>query len=137
VQSRLRFLVPSPLALRIYLVGILQFIAVAVVMEIDHYARRQTPPWTAHGAFVADGLARVVDDPIALQAEVDRVARQLSWTVNVRDDEGHVLAHAAPAVDAATSAQHQLRVSPPIAMHDGHSARLEYTVHPKGPQGPP
>jgi two-component system OmpR family sensor kinase len=136
--SALRKLVPSRLALRIYLIGILQFIVVAVAMEIDHHARRPLPPWTAQGEFVADGVARVVDDPVALQVEIDRIARLLSWTVDVRDGEGQMLAHAGPPVDPATLAQHPLRVSPPIPMHDGRTARLEFAVHPKGrPPGTP
>jgi hypothetical protein len=74
----------------------------------------------------------------SLQTEIDRIARLLSWTVDVRDDEQHVLAHAGPPVDAATAAQHPLRVSSPIAMRDGHTARLEFSVHAKGrPPGPP
>ena len=133
-----KLLVPSRLALRIYLIGILQFIVVAAVMEIDHRARRPAPPWTAQGEFVADGVARVVDDPAALQTEIDRIARLLSWTVDVRDGDGHMLAHAGQPVDPATAAQHPLRVSPPIPMHDGRTARLEYAVHPKGrPPGTP
>ena len=138
VGSPLRKLVPSRLALRIYLIGILQFIVVAAAMEIDHRARRPAPPWTAQGEFVADGVARVVDDPVALQVEIDRIARLLSWTVDVRDGQGHMLAHAGQPVDPATLAQHPLRVSPPIPMHDGRTARLEFAVHPKGrPPGTP
>ncbi|MDB5215638.1 MAG: periplasmic sensor signal transduction histidine kinase [Myxococcaceae bacterium] len=133
-----RMFIPSRLALRIYLIGILQFLVVAAAMEIDHRAHRPTPPWTAQGEFVADGVARVIDDPVALQAEIDRIARLLSWTVDVRDGEGHMLAHAGLQVDAAYAAQHPLRVSPPIAMRDGRKARLEYTVHAKGrPPVPP
>ena len=130
--------VPSRLALRIYLIGILQFLVVAAAMEIDHRARRPAPPWTAQGEFVADGVARVIDDPVALQTEIDRIARLLSWRVDVRDGEGHVLAHAGQPIDPATAAQQPLRVSPPIPMHDGRTARLEYAVHPKGrPPGAP
>jgi two-component system OmpR family sensor kinase len=138
VRPFLRVFIPSRLALRIYLIGILQFIVVAAAMEIDHRARRPAPPWTAQGEFVADGVARVIDDPVALQTEIDRIARLLSWTVDVRDDERHVLAHAGPPVDPATTAQHPLRQSPPIAMRDGRTARLEFSVHAKGrPPGPP
>ncbi len=138
MRSFFRAFIPSRLALRIYLIGILQFIVVAAAMEIDHRARRPAPPWTAQGEFVADGVARVIDDPVALQAEIDRIARLLSWTVDVRDEERHVLAHAGAPVDPATAAQHPLRVSPPISMRDGRTARLEYRVHAKGrPPGPP
>lgn len=128
MAGRLR---PSRLALRIYLIGLVQFVVVAVAMEVDHRARRVPSPWVAQGDFVADGIGRVVDDPTALQAEVDRVARLLAWTVDVRDEDGHVLAHAAPADRGASDASVR-RVSPPMKMRDGRVARMEYRVHPKG-----
>jgi two-component system OmpR family sensor kinase len=122
---------PSRLALRIYLIGLVQFVIVAVAMEVDHRARRPPSPWVTQGEFVADGIGRVIDDPQALQAEVDRVARLLAWTVDIRDESGRLLAHSAPA----ERAQHEvstLRVSSPMTMRDGHVARMEYRVHPRG-----
>jgi two-component system OmpR family sensor kinase len=122
---------PSRLALRIYLIGLVQFVVVAVAMEIDHRARRPPSPWIVQGEFVADGIGRVIDDPPALQAEVDRVARLMAWSLEIRDDQGHVLARAAPA-DGGQYDQSIIRVSPPMKMRDGRVARMEYRVHPKG-----
>jgi signal transduction histidine kinase len=138
VHPLLRPFRPSRLAVRIYLIGIVQFLVIAVAMEVDHRVHHPPSPWTAQGEFVADGVGRVIDDPPALQAEVDRVARLLAWSVDVRDDQGHLLAHAVGPVDNAQSSSHSPRVSRPMPMRDGRTARMEYRVHPKGrPPGPP
>ena len=142
------------MALRIYAIGLVQFVIVAVVMEVDHQAResarraeqraalaeqrRPSPPWEGHGRFVAEGLARVIDDPPELQREVDRIAEAFHWSVEVTDPNGRVLAR---ATSPETSGPHgPPRAKPstlPIRMRDGREARLEYTPRGRGPEGPP
>lgn len=147
---------PSRMALRIYAIGLVQFVIVAVVMEVDHRAReaarraafaeqraaltnQQAPrrPWETHGRFVAEGLARVLDDPPALQREVERAATAFGWAIEVRDPAGRVLAGAAPPDARAAPARSPgaQPASVPIAMPDGRVARLEYA--PRGPAGGP
>jgi signal transduction histidine kinase len=130
VASLARIFRPSRLALRIYLIGLVQFVIVALAIDIDHRARRPPVPWAAQGEFVADGVARVIDDPAALHAEVERISRVLAWTVDVRASDGKVLASAAPAEHLANEST--LRSSGPIAMRDGRTAHMEWRVHPKG-----
>jgi two-component system OmpR family sensor kinase len=141
------------MALRIYAIGLVQFVIVALVIELDHQAReasrratiaaeraamngqddrRPAPPWEGHARFVADGLGRVIDEPRALQQEVERAARDFAWSVEVRDPDGHVLAHARPGTPPPPDGR---RRTTPIRLKDGREARLEYTPH-RGPGGP-
>jgi signal transduction histidine kinase len=137
VRALLRWLRPSRLALKIYLIGLVQFIIVAAALEVDHRMRRTPPPWGAQGQFVADGLGKVLDDPQALQAEVDRIGQTLAWTIDVRDPGGAVLAHADPPPDRRGKT-HASKAIVTLHGRDGRTAQMEYVSHPKGhPQGPP
>lgn len=136
MRALLRKIRPSRLALRIYVIGLVQFVIVAVAMEVDHQTRRPPAPWAAQGSFVAGGLARVIDDPLALQAEVDRIAHTLTWTVDVKDPNGTVVARADPPPDQRKHGPPRVHVV--REEKDGKAWQLEYVVHPKGqPPGPP
>lgn len=145
------------MALRIYAIGLVQFLIVAGVLEAarhvwesqrraeiaaqmaaaEQQAKEQGrplpgPPWQAQGRYVAEGLARVIDDRPALEREVARLAEAFQWSVDVRDPDGALLAHADPSSGRATGASS----TAPIVMHDGRTARLElWTRAPHG--GPP
>jgi signal transduction histidine kinase len=124
------------MALKIYLIGLVQFVIVAVALEVDHQMRRTPPPWAAQGQFVADGVARVMDDPPALQAEVDRIGRTLAWTIDVRDESGALLAHGEPSPDRQGKTGSKASVA--LRGRGGRVAQMEYVTHPKGhPIGPP
>jgi signal transduction histidine kinase len=133
----LRWIRPSRLALKIYLIGLVQFIIVAAALEVDHQMRHTSPPWAAQGQFVAEGIAKVLDDPPALQAEVERVGRTLAWSIDVREPGGPVLAHADPPPDRRGKT-HGVSAVVPIHGANGRMAEMAYVTHPKGhPQGPP
>jgi two-component system, OmpR family, sensor kinase len=136
VRALLRWMRPSRTALKIYLIGLVQFLIVAAALEVDHLIRGVPPPWAAQEQFVAAGLAKVLDDPPALQAEADRIGQTLAWTIDVRDPDGAVLAHSAPPPDRHERA-HGPKTVVPILGRDGHTAQMEYVPHPKGPLGPP
>lgn len=126
------------MALKIYLIGLVQFVIVAAALEVDHQMRRSPPPWAAQGQFVADGIAPVLGDPAALQAEVDRIGRTLAWTIDVRDPSGALLAHADPPPDRRGSTHQTPRGVVTIHGKDGRTAEMAYVTHPKGhPPGPP
>jgi signal transduction histidine kinase len=114
--------------MRVYLIGLFQFIIVAIAMEIDHRRHVRPVPSEAQAAFVSGSLAHVIDKPQALQDEVDRVGTTFGWTVDIRDPDGQLLAHAEPSKRHATIETRHASV--PIAMPDGKSARLDYIVHP-------
>lgn len=147
------------MALRIYLIGLVQFLVVALVIELDHrsreVSRRETsaaeraederrrtgPPSEAHAAYVAEDLAKVVDDIPALTREVERVAKAFGWSVDVKGPDGDALAHADPPESGPrgpwhTGATPSLET---VRMRDGRDARLEYVVRgrPPGRDEPP
>ena len=152
---------PSRMALRIYVIGLVQFLIVAVVMEADHRsheaARRAAlaeeqatltehrpsprgPGWEGQGRFVAAGLARVIDssDSKALQQELDRVADAFFWSVEVSDPEGHSLAHAEPSgvgPKITRPGPSERTTTLPVPLANGREAHFAFTPHGRG--GPP
>jgi two-component system, OmpR family, sensor kinase len=140
------------MALRIYAIGLVQFVIVAVVMKLDHEARdaarrsalaeqraadrRPAPPWEGQARFVAGGLARVVDDPRALREELERIANAFGWSVAVEAPDGRVVAQAEPADRARPPIDGVPRESLPVVMHDGREARFVYSPHLRVPGGP-
>ena len=126
---------PSRMAVRIYLIGLVQFLVVAAVLEVQHHAHdaerraqlaeagRPAPPWEGHGRFVAEDLTRVSGDPARLGAEVTRVANAFQWNVTLRSSTGDVLAQATPPGPQPFGTVIQ-KVSVP--MHDGPAATLEF-----------
>lgn len=134
------------MALRIYAIGLVQFVIVAVVMDVEHRAREaerraeleQHRPtrWEAHGKFVAEGLARVMDDRSALTTEAHRAANAFLWTVDVKDSDDHVLVHAEPDERSGYPVDGGSPTRVPIAMRDGRTGALEYLPHLRGPRAP-
>lgn len=127
---------PSRLALRIYLIGLVQFLVVFAAMEATkRLEQRRIPPFgQKHARYVAEDLAAIYDDRPALEARVMRLARTLDWTVDVKDGEGRVVAHAEPAEELPESTRF-VRASVPIPLSGGRDASLEFEVHP--PASPP
>lgn len=122
---------PSRLAVRIYLTVLVQFLVVALALEASRRASTLPPFGEKQARFVADDLARVYDDPPRLVEEVERVARTLEWTIEVRDGAGRVVARA----DAPTLRdQHPMpRARAALPLNDGRVATLDYDVFPPGP----
>jgi two-component system OmpR family sensor kinase len=134
----------SRLALRVYAIGLFQFIVVAALMEVEHRSHARQPfSFSENQAqFVSGTLARVLDDPKALQAEVDRAGQTFGWGVDVHDADGKVLAHAEPSTTGPSArrvSNRAVRVGfSPIVTPDGRVARMDYSVYPRlDGRGPP
>ncbi len=125
---------PSRLALRIYLIGLVQFLVVFAAMEATKaIERRSIPPFgTKQARFVAEDLARVYDDPAAFDAELERASRTLEWTIEVREGDRVVSKKTPPNLrpDQLTPFR---RGTVPIPAPGGRTATLSYEVHPPGP----
>jgi two-component system, OmpR family, sensor kinase len=87
---------PSRLALRIWVIVLLQFLLVAAALEIGRRVTRPSSFDDEQARYVAEDVARVYDDRAALQAQLDRVAKTFSCVIRVRDAEGTVVARARP-----------------------------------------
>lgn len=144
---------PSRMAVRIYLIGLAQFLFVAAVLEVDHRrseashkaqlaeAGRPAPPWEAHARYVAEGLVPLVDDHDRLEAELARIATAFQWGVTVRASDGKVLGYA----DAPGRYPLGRLQTVAIPLRDGRSITLEYVPQlrwrkagdPGPPGGPP
>ncbi len=90
--------VASRLAMRIYIVGLLQF--TLVTFGFFEYARQigRSPRIFADNQshYVADSLVAKIDDPAALQAEADRVHGTLLWWLRIEDEAGQKILEIAP-----------------------------------------
>lgn len=125
---------PSPLAWRIYVIGLVQFALVAALMEANRRAGQRPEPWERDTHFVAAGLTRFWSDPDAVGKETQRAADAFVWKVDVRDPDGALVTHAEPAqVRFDPRAPHG---SAPIPLPDGRVARFDYVIGPR-PHGPP
>lgn len=124
---------PSRLALRIYLIGLVQFLVVFAAMEATKaIERRSIPPFgTKQARFVAEDLARVYDDPAAFDRELERASRTLDWTVEVREGDRVVARKTPPNLRPDQTPFRRGNV--PIAAPGGRTATLAYEVHPPGP----
>lgn len=122
------------LALRIYLIGLVQFLAVAVGLEMHRrsQAPRLPPPAGPDVHYVADSLARVAEDPPALAQELDRVRSIFHWTVTVRDDTGAVIGETRP--EELSSQKVIFRGSLPVTFADGRGGTVDYVVPMRGPR---
>jgi signal transduction histidine kinase len=128
--------VTSRIALRIYVLGVLQFLVVLGAMEATRILSVHRPPpfGERQARYVVEDLARVWDDRPALEREVDRIARTLDWTVSVRDASGAVLAHVdPPPAEGHPRYSPFTRMTVPIPLSGGRAGVLEYDMHPAAP----
>lgn len=125
---------PSRLALRIYLIGLVQFLVVFAAMEATKaIERRSFPPFGSKLArYVAEDLARVYDDPAAFDAELERASRTLEWTIEVREGDRVVAKKSPPSLRPEQLAPFR-KGTVPLAVPGGRTATLAYEVHPPGP----
>jgi signal transduction histidine kinase len=125
----------SRLALRIYLIGLVQFLIVAAAMEANRRAlHTSAQPFERSASYVADDVAKVADDPAAMTVELDHVRSRLPWSmVLVRDAHGRVLAQSGTAAKGSPSRERHGIV--PIALADGPGT-LEYDVDRLPSRGP-
>ncbi len=122
---------PSRIALRIYLLGIVQILVVFFAMEASKRIEQQQHPLPIgdkQARYAAVDVARVYGDRAALDAEVARLAVALDWSVEVRDPAGAIVAQAKPASQVAQQTPLR-RGEQPIALPDGRTATLAYAVH--------
>jgi len=88
----------SRLALRIYIVGLLQF--TLVTLGFFEYGRQigRSPRAFADNQshYVADNIAAKAADPAAMRAEIERAHETLKWWMQVHDADGRMLAEIAP-----------------------------------------
>ncbi|AKV04500.1 periplasmic sensor signal transduction histidine kinase [Labilithrix luteola] len=124
----------SRLALRIYLIGLVQFLVVAIGLEMNRRAGapRIPPPIGPDVHYVADTLARVAEDPPLLAQELDRVRSIFHWAVTVRDDTGEVLGQTRP--EELPSGKVIVRGSLPVTFADGRGGTVDYVVPLRGPR---
>ncbi|MBS2011660.1 MAG: HAMP domain-containing histidine kinase [Deltaproteobacteria bacterium] len=127
---------PSPLAWRIYVVGLLQFALVAALMEVNRRASQRPEPWERDTRYVAAGLENVWSDPDEVRREAQRAADAFTWKVEVRDPDGALVAHAEPRDAGPRFEPRSPRGSTPIVLRDGRTAHLDYVIGPR-PNGPP
>jgi len=120
---------PSPLAYRIYIVGLVQFALVAALMEVNRRASQHQPPWERHTHYVAATLARHWDDRDEVTKETQRAAEAFNWKVDLRGSDGVVVVHAEPKNHVNYDARSP-KGSVPIALRDGTVAHFDYVVGP-------
>ncbi len=88
----------SRIALRIYVVGLVQF--ALVTLGFFEYGRQigRSPRIFADNQshYVADNIVAKIEDPVAMRAEVERVHATLLWWVQVEDESGRLLTEIAP-----------------------------------------
>jgi len=127
--------VKSRVALRIYFLGLLQFVVVFVAMEVTRSIelRTMTPFGQKQGRFAAQNIARVYDDRAALDAELARIANTLDFSVEVRDPAGKSIARAQPT-GLTPESERLPPAEVPITLADGRTATLVYAIHPPRPR---
>ena len=88
----------SRLALRIYVVGLVQFTLVTLgFFEYGRQIGRSPKAWADNQShYVADNIAAKADDPVAMRAEVQRAHDTVKWWIQVVDAGGRTLAEIAP-----------------------------------------
>ncbi len=135
----------SRLALRIYLIGLVQFLIVAGGMEMNRRASHPQNSYSEpHAHFIAGGLARIGDDPEALARELARVRDTLGWSVILHNADGSVRARADAPGPGGAGGPHGGGGGPapgashgvvPVAFRNGELGELEY-VSPRKPPSP-
>ena len=131
---------------RIYLLGVFQFVVVAVgILLLVHQSR---PPrvFAEMLKYVVDGLVAQGDRPESIQMALDRIHADLHWTLAVYDDQGHLIAASgSPALSppsattgpgwASTPDFSRGVGSVPIDLHGPRPGAFVYQI--PGPPGPP
>ena len=120
---------PSPLAWRIYIIGLVQFALVAALMEGNRRASQHQPPWERHTHYVAATLGRHWDDREEVAKETQRAAEAFGWKVDLRGPDGAVVVHAEPKNHPPYEARAP-KGSVPIPLSDGRVAHFDYVVGP-------
>lgn len=103
----------SRLALRIYLVGLLQIVVVAggFLLLVQIVRERYTDPVSLEDRFVEETVRPLVDDPQALLAAIEAARDTVEARITVIDPHGAILASTAPA--DAPPCEHRGRHPPP------------------------
>jgi signal transduction histidine kinase len=133
---------PSRLTLRIYGVGILQFVIVAFGMFLF-----LKPPQISLGEKLTRVMVLAVEpklgDPAALQRELTQLEDEAKWSVAVYDHAQHLVAHTKhiprlPTQDGYERPKHKHPRPRSVPLHfpDGTSGTMTFTA-PKPPPPPP
>jgi signal transduction histidine kinase len=138
-------LLRSPLALRIYLVGLAQMAVVAFGFSMLIRANRPLTPGAGHlgeqGYLVASLLARDLGDPAALERQLAEIRGHVRGQITVLDPDGRVLATTAPGAARCSREDHgrppERRGAPcqtrDLAFPDGRAGTLELSFQPPPP----
>jgi two-component system OmpR family sensor kinase len=118
----------SRLALRIYLVGLVQFFLVAVGMLVAATEARREAPSPETLRVVADSIAASPDDLVAVTAAVQNAERLLHTSLAVYDD-AHQLIAGTPRVGG--------RGFPPASLRNGFPPGASEPFDPGQPPPPP
>jgi two-component system OmpR family sensor kinase len=140
-------LVRLRLVQRIYILGVLQFLIVAVGIIVLLGQSRPPTFFAELSRYVVDGVSAQSDRPESLQSSLDRVHTDLHWTLAVYDDQDALVAAAGSPIPAPPSASekhdmpshpgpsHEVRGSLPIDLRGRKGGHFVYQI-PSGP-GPP
>ncbi|NVJ26019.1 HAMP domain-containing protein [Myxococcus sp. AM011] len=91
----LRLQPPGRLLLRIYLVGLAQLVLVVATLYVARFFILEKPlkhGFTRNAAYNIREWEELLEDPVALQASLDRAARLLEARVTLRDASGRLIA---------------------------------------------
>jgi two-component system OmpR family sensor kinase len=135
-MSPRRFRLPSSLLLRIYLVGIAQFVLIVTVVITTRDLVSEPPPRRGPEQFMSYFVLEwspLVTQPAALQAALDRAEQYLGQQVTIRSLDGQLLAsNVSPPFEALSPATlEQLSQRHIITERDPHRAMA--TLPKEGP----
>lgn len=133
-------LLRSRLALRIYLVGLAQFAAVALGFWSLLWLTKPPGrgPFEDQARYVAGTLGPSLSDPVALGAELARVRAMLHHEASVIDPDGVVIASSRPDPSERCPPPGDLTgpgfcVPHPLRFPDGRVGTLEFVLHGRPP----
>ncbi|MBN1206042.1 MAG: HAMP domain-containing histidine kinase [Myxococcaceae bacterium] len=129
-----RFRLPGSLLLRIYLVGIVQFVLIVTVVIASRDLISEPPPRRFpehHTAFLSSEWSLLLEQPSALQASLDRAAQHLWIQATIRARDGRVLATSATPPLGALSAESLDELSQKGPLTEGDPPRVSATRLPK------
>jgi two-component system, OmpR family, sensor kinase len=137
-------LVRLRLVQRIYILGALQFLIVAVGIIVLLSQTRPPMFFAELSRYVVDGVSEQSDRSESLQASLDRIHTDLHWTLAIYDDQDRLVAAAGSPIPAPPSASEkhdarslpgEVRGSLPIDLHGRKTGHFVYET-PTRP-GPP